>query len=74
MVVELARRGKLVVGEPFFVPGVPLVLDRKGLGEAGPGDLAVVEGPTYLGAIMAFRSFRVSCKRGKARRGLPAPR
>jgi ribonuclease R len=24
------------------VPGVPLVLDRKGLGEAGPGDLAVV--------------------------------
>src|SRR5204862_8075946 len=42
MVVELARRGKLVVGEPFFVPGVPLVLDRKGFGEAGPGDLAVV--------------------------------
>jgi ribonuclease R len=24
------------------VPGVPLVLDRKGLGDAGPGDLAVV--------------------------------
>jgi ribonuclease R len=24
------------------VPGVPLTLDRKGLGEAGPGDLAVV--------------------------------
>jgi ribonuclease R len=30
------------VGEPFFAPGVPLVLDRKGLGDAGPGDLAVV--------------------------------
>jgi ribonuclease R len=30
------------VGEPYFVPGVPLVLDRKGLGDAGPGDLAVV--------------------------------
>src|SRR5436309_14888322 len=42
LVVEIARRGKLVVGEPFFAPGVPLVLDRKGLGEAGPGDLAVV--------------------------------
>src|SRR5439155_17241015 len=42
LVVEIARRGKLVVGEPFFTPGVPLVLDRKGLGAAGPGDLAVV--------------------------------
>jgi ribonuclease R len=42
VVVEVARRGKLVVGEPFFVPGTPLVLDRKGLGDAGPGDLAVV--------------------------------
>jgi ribonuclease R len=30
------------VGEPYFVPGVPLVLDRKGLGDAGPGDLGVV--------------------------------
>src|SRR5262249_40404746 len=40
--VQVERRGKLVVGEPYFVPGVPLVLDRKGLGDAGPGDLAVV--------------------------------
>ena len=31
-----------MVGEPFFTPGVPVVLDRKGLGDAGPGDLAVV--------------------------------
>jgi ribonuclease R len=30
------------VGEPYFEPGVPLMLDRKGLGDAGPGDLAVV--------------------------------
>jgi ribonuclease R len=43
IVVELARRGKLVVGEPYFTPGVPLVLDKKGLGDARPGDLAVVE-------------------------------
>ena len=42
LVVELGRRGKLVVGEPFFVPGVPIVIDRHGIGDAGPGDLAVV--------------------------------
>src|SRR5438874_10498846 len=42
VVVEVSKRGKLVVGEPFFAPGVPLVLDRKGLADAGPGDLAVV--------------------------------
>ena len=30
------------MGEPFFVPGVPIILDRKGLHDAGPGDLAVV--------------------------------
>lgn len=40
--VEVGRRGRLVVGEPFFVPGVPLTLDRHGLGDARPGDLAVV--------------------------------
>jgi ribonuclease R len=43
IVVELARRGKLLVGEPYFTPGVPLVLDKKGAGEAKPGDLAVVD-------------------------------
>lgn len=42
VVVEVARRGKLVVGEPFFTPGLPLTLDRHGLGDAGPGDLVVV--------------------------------
>ncbi len=42
VVVEVAKRGKLVVGEPFFVPGTPIVLDRKGMGEAGAGDLVVV--------------------------------
>ena len=31
-----------MVGEPFFAPGLPLTLDRKGLADAGPGDLAVV--------------------------------
>ncbi|MFY9579928.1 MAG: RNB domain-containing ribonuclease [Gaiellaceae bacterium] len=42
IVVEVEKRGKLVVGEPFFVPGIPLVIDRKGLGDAEPGDLVVV--------------------------------
>jgi ribonuclease R len=42
LVVEVGRRGRLVVGEPFFTPGVPLVLDRRGLADVGPGQLAVV--------------------------------
>jgi ribonuclease R len=40
--VEVGRRGKLLVGEPYFTPGVPVTIDRKGSGEAGPGDLALV--------------------------------
>src|ERR671938_1949620 len=44
VVVELARRGKLLVGEPYFTPGVPIVVDRKGAGDARPGDLALVSG------------------------------
>ena len=42
VVVEVSRRGKLVVGEPFFTPGVPVLLDRKGLGGVDSGDLVVV--------------------------------
>ena len=45
VVVEIARRGKLLVGEPFFMPGTPLVLDTKGAGEARPGELAIVSVP-----------------------------
>ena len=30
------------MGEPFFEPGVPLVLDRRGISEVRPGQLAVV--------------------------------
>ncbi len=41
-VCELARRGKLLVGEPFFEGGTPLVVDRKGSGEAAIGDLVVL--------------------------------
>jgi ribonuclease R len=42
VVVEVSRRGKLVVGEPYFTPGVSILLEAKGLGDVGPGDLAVV--------------------------------
>jgi ribonuclease R len=41
-VCELARRGKLLVGEPFFEGGAPLVVDRKGAREASVGDLVVL--------------------------------
>jgi ribonuclease R len=40
LVVELASRGKHLVGEPYFQPGTPLLLERRGEGQ--PGDLAVV--------------------------------
>ncbi len=42
VVVEIRRRGRLTVGDPFFTPGVPLILDRKGLHDVTEGDLAVV--------------------------------
>ena len=42
LVVELGKRGKLVVGEPYFQPGVPVVIDRRGLADSRPGDLVVV--------------------------------
>jgi ribonuclease R len=42
VVVEVSKRGKLVVGEPYFESGVPLLLDRKQLGDVGPGQLAAV--------------------------------
>ena len=41
-IVELARRGKLLVGEPYFEGGRPIVIDRKGAGDASVGDLAVI--------------------------------
>ena len=42
IVVEVATRGKLVVGEPYFEPGTPISLDRKALHGAERGELAVV--------------------------------
>jgi ribonuclease R len=42
LVVEVSRRGRLIVGDPYFTPGVPVVLESKGIGDVAPGDLAVV--------------------------------
>ena len=30
------------MGEPYFVPGTPVAVDRRGLGDAKPGDLVSV--------------------------------
>jgi ribonuclease R len=38
----VSRRGRLITGDPFFTPGVPVVIDVKGSGDVGHGDLAVV--------------------------------
>ncbi len=42
LVCELARKGKLLVGEPCFEGGVRVVVDRKGAGDVAVGDLVVV--------------------------------
>jgi ribonuclease R len=42
VVCEVSRRGKLLVGEPFFDPRTPIVLDRKTARDADVGDLVVV--------------------------------
>jgi ribonuclease R len=42
VVAELARRGKLLVGEPYFEGGTPIVVERKRAGEASVGDLVVL--------------------------------
>jgi ribonuclease R len=42
VVVEAGRRGKLLVGDPYFTPGVPLVLDAKSSGDVREGDLLEV--------------------------------
>ena len=42
LVVEVSRRGRLLVGDPYFTPGVPIVLDSKGSGGVEVGDLALV--------------------------------
>jgi ribonuclease R len=40
--VEVARRGRQLVGEPYFTPGLPMLLDSKSAGRLQPGELAIV--------------------------------
>ena len=42
-VCEVARRGKLLVAEPFFEPGLPITLGRRTALPAREGDLVAVE-------------------------------
>ena len=42
-VCEVARRGKLLVAEPFFEPGLPITLGRRAALPAREGDLVAVE-------------------------------
>jgi ribonuclease R len=45
VVCELSRRGKLLLGEPYFEPGTPLVLDAGTARDGRLGDLVVVTVP-----------------------------
>ena len=78
-VCELARRGKLLVGEPFFEGGVPIVVDRKGAGEAALGDLVVLRTgrgrarlervlgrPTDIGAVLEGLLWHMRVRRRQA--------
>lgn len=42
VVAEVTRRGKLVSAEPYFEPGVPLLLEQRARTEVALGDLVVV--------------------------------
>jgi ribonuclease R len=54
-VCELARRGKLLVGDPFFSGGVAILVDRKGSGDASVGDLVVLRVPRTRGRAKVER-------------------
>jgi ribonuclease R len=49
VVCELARRGKLLVGEPVFASGRAILVDRKGAGDAAVGDLVLLRVPRARG-------------------------
>lgn len=42
VVCELRRRGKLLVGEPYFEPGTPIVVDRGSAASASIGELVAL--------------------------------
>jgi len=44
LVCEVSRRGRQLVGEPYFDPGLPVPLDRRTTADARVGDLVVAAG------------------------------
>lgn len=61
---ELARRGRLLVAEPFFEPGLAIAVDPRGAGAAKAGDLVTVDvGRRGRARIMANLgpSARIEC-------------
>jgi 2-aminoadipate transaminase len=55
--LESLQGRRPAAGELMITSGGIEALELLGKSFLDPGDLVVVEGPTYLGAIMAFRSF-----------------
>ena len=55
VVCELARRGKLLVGEPVFVGGRAILVERKGTGDAAVGDLVLLRVPRARGRARVER-------------------
>jgi ribonuclease R len=55
VVCELARRGKLLVGEPVFSGGTTILADRKGAGDASVGDLVLLRVPRGRGRARVER-------------------
>jgi len=55
--IEAAQGRRPAAGELVVTSGAIEALELVGKSFLDPGDLVVVEGPTYLGAIQAFRSF-----------------
>ena len=43
VVAEVIRRGKLVYAEPYFTPGLPLLLEQRARSQVELGDLVVVQ-------------------------------
>ncbi|MGZ4397521.1 MAG: RNB domain-containing ribonuclease, partial [Gaiellaceae bacterium] len=42
VVAEVTRRGKLVQAEPYFTPGLPILLEQRARGEVSIGDLVLL--------------------------------
>ena len=60
--IELQHGARPAESELLVTSGAVECLELVGKSLLDPGDLVLVEGPTYLGAIMAFRSFEADVR------------